>query len=273
MKGEVRIINAETPGLLQYLKNVWQYRSMIRVLAIRDIKIQYSQTVLGIFWAFLQPSVAVLIYSVFFYIVLGIRTDPVPYPIFVIPGILCWFHFTRIIYEIGNVLNEHQDLIHRIQFPKLVLLVSKLISGMLDVLVTLFLFFVVISIFQYPVTIKVLAFPVFLVLNVVMGLSIAVWLSALTVKFRDLNHIIPYLVSFGIWVTPVFYPTTILPDKMESYLYANPIAGVLAGYRWTLLDYGHFSPLFFISIAIMIIVLILGVVYFIKTESKISDYI
>jgi len=143
----------------------------------------------------------------------------------------------------------------------------------LDVLVTLFLFFVVISIFQYPVTIKVLAFPVFLVLNVVMGLSIAVWLSALTVKFRDLNHIIPYLVSFGIWVTPVFYPTTILPDKMESYLYANPIAGVLAGYRWTLLDYGHFTPLFFISIAIMIIVLILGVVYFIKTESKISDYI
>ena len=95
MKGEVRIINAETPGLLQYLKNVWQYRSMIRVLAIRDIKIQYSQTVLGIFWAFLQPSVAVLIYSVFFYIVLGIRTDPVPYPIFVIPGILCWFHFTH----------------------------------------------------------------------------------------------------------------------------------------------------------------------------------
>ena len=270
---ESRLINSRPYGFREYFIRLWKYRSMIMLLAGRNIKIQYSQTLFGTLWVFLQPLVAVFIYSVFFYKILGISTDPVPYPVFVIPGILLWFHFSSIVSDVGGSLQEQQDLIRKVDFPRLIILLAKVISGLLSVFVTVVLFFAILFIFDHPLTSQVLFFPLFLLLNILMGLSIAIWLAALTIRYRDLHHFVPYLVSFGIWVTPVFYPTTVLPEDLTGLIYFNPLAGILAGYRWSLLDYQQVPLQAFMGIAVMLPVLLLGIRYFIRTEHEIADYV
>ena len=156
-----RIITAESIGFVEYLKRIWQYRSLIRVLAIRDIKIRYSQTLLGIFWSVLQPLVAIFIYTVFFYYVLDINTGEVPYPLFVLPGIIGWFQFTNIINAGGMALHNNPDLIRKIDFPKLVLPLSKVVSGLLEVIITLGLMLILMLAYGYPPSFKLLLVPFF----------------------------------------------------------------------------------------------------------------
>lgn len=270
---EQRIITADSTGFFEYLRRIWQYRSLIRVLAVRDLKIRYSQTLLGIFWSVLQPLVAIFIYTVFFYYVLDINTGEVPYPLFVLPGIIGWFQFTNIINAGGMALHNNPDLIRKIDFPKLVLPLSKVFSGLLEVFITLGLMLVLMLVYGYMPSLKLLFVPFFIALNVLIGLSVAIWLAALTIKYRDFHHIIPYLVSFGIWVTPVFYPTTILPSGAEKYMFLNPVADVIAGLRWSLvggefLDWHHF-----LSFIPVLTLFILGYRYFYKVERTIVDHV
>lgn len=268
-----RIITAESIGFVEYLKRIWQYRSLIRVLAIRDIKIRYSQTLLGVFWSVLQPLVAIFIYTVFFYYVLEINTGEVPYPLFVLPGIIGWFQFTNIINASGMALHNNPDLIRKIDFPKLVLPLSKVVSGLLEVVITLGLMLILMLAYGYPPSFKLALVPFFIALNVITGLAVAIWLAALTIKYRDFHHIIPYLVSFGIWITPVFYPTTILPAGAEKYMFLNPVADVIAGLRWCLIDGTFLEWYHFISFVPVTILFAFGYRYFYKVERTIVDHV
>lgn len=270
---EQRIIIADDIGFFQYVKRVWKYRSLIRILAIRDIKIRYSQTSLGILWSVLQPLVAIFIYTVFFYYVLGINTGDVPYPLFVLPGIIAWFQFTNIVNSGGMSLHNNPDLIRKIEFPKMVLPFAKVVSGMLEVGITLILMILIMLFYGVFPSYKILFIPFFIGLNVIIGLSIGIWLAALTVRYRDFHHIIPYLISFGIWVTPVFYPTTILPAGAEKYIFLNPVANVIAGLRWCLIDGTALSSNQFFSFIPVVLLLIGGYHYFYKVEKTIVDHV
>ncbi len=269
----VKKINAYRLSFAQYLGQIWKYRALIRIFVIRDFKVQYAQTFLGFFWAIAQPLVAIFIYSVFFYKILGIQTGTIPYPLFVLPGVLGWFNFTKVINESGSVLINNRDIIRKIEFPKFLLLIAKAIVSLTDVAVT-FLLLVVLMIF-YGVEFKatILLFPFILMLAQIAGLSVATWLSALTIRFRDFFHIIPYLVSFGICVTPVFYPTTILPQSLEYVLYFNPVAAIIALYRWCILGFGTPSVYYAFSAVPVLILFFTGLKYFIKIEDEIVDYI
>lgn len=268
-----RIITSGKISIRAYLMNVWRSRTMIWVLARRDIRIKYAQTVLGISWAVIQPLVAILIYTVFFYMILNIRTGDVPYPLFVLPGIMAWFHFTRMIDDAGTSLQSNQELIRKVDFPKLMLPISKLFSSLIDVGITLFLFFILMLIYDQPITWRVLMFPAILFMNILAAFSIALWLSSLTIKYRDFHHIIPFLISFGIWITPVFYPTTIVPPNLEKYMYFNPITGILAGYRWSLLNMNLPDWHYLFGYVPILIILIGGIFYFLKIERDIVDHI
>jgi lipopolysaccharide transport system permease protein len=147
------------------------------------------------------------------------------------------------------------------------------VSGLLEVAISLVLFAVVALVFKLKVTAAILAFPLFLFLNIVVGLSIAIWLSTLTIRFKDLQHIIPYFINFGIWITPVFYPSTIVPEKYASVLYFNPIAGVLDGYRWALLGTELPSLNFAYSILFSILLFLAGLLVFVRKEPEIADFI
>ncbi|MCB9186652.1 MAG: ABC transporter permease [Flavobacteriales bacterium] len=267
------VITSEQSGFFDYVKRVWQYRALIRVLAKRDIKIRYSQTALGILWSVLQPLIAIAIYTVFFYYILGVSSGKVPYPLFVLPGIIGWFQFTHIINAGGMSLLNNPDLIRRIDFPKLVLPLSQVLSGLLEVLITLGLMLILMAAYGYTPSLRIAFVPLFIMLNALAGLSISLWLSALTIKYRDFHHVIPYLISFGIWITPVFYPTTILPDSAEQYMFLNPVAVVIAGLRWCLVEgvapaWYHFAG--FIPVMALFA---LGYRYFYSVEQTIVDHV
>ena len=269
----IKRISGDPITIGKYLSDLWQYRSLIWVLALRDIKIQYSQTALGVVWAILQPLIAVLLYSLFFYKVLHIDTGGVPYPLFIIPGIMVWFHFTKIIYDVSSTMQENQDLIKKVNFPRLALPISKVLSGLLNVFITLAIFFIAALWFQHPIGIQILLLPFFLLLNMLLGLTVSIWLINLTIKQRDMNHFIPYIVSFGIWVTPVFYPTSILPDSIKPFAALNPLTGILAGYRYCLIGNETVLLQYWPSIIVMLLLLVAGVVVFIRTEHLIVDHI
>ena len=152
-------------------------------------------------------------------------------------------------------------------------ILSKLVSGLLEVVISLALFALVAIAFKLDVSARIMAFPVFLLLNMIVGTSIAIWLATLTIRFKDLQHIIPYLVNFGIWITPVFYPSTIVPDKYSSFLYLNPIAGVLEGYRWSLLGTEFPAWQYVYSISFCLAFLAAGLIVFVRKEPEIADFI
>jgi lipopolysaccharide transport system permease protein len=270
---EQRIITANDISFAKYVMRVWEYRSLIRVLAKRDLKIRYSQTLFGMLWAVIQPLVAIFIYTIFFYYLLGIQTGTLPYPLFVLPGIIGWFHFSNIINGAGISLQTNPDLIRKVEFPKLVLPLSMIVSGLLEVAITFLLMILLMLIYGYAPTWKIVLLPFFVLINILSGLSIAVWLAALTIRYRDFHHIVPYLVSFGIWLTPVFYPATILPAGSDTYLYLNPVAFVIAGYRWCIFDYAPVSVYYLLGFIPIIILTFTGFKYFYKVEKTIADYV
>ena len=216
---------------------------------------------------------AVLIYSLFFYKVLGIKTGDVPYPVFVLPGVLGWFNFTKVINECGSALISNRDLIRKVEFPKFALLIAKTITSLVDVAITFGLLLVLMVIYGVPFKASILLFPFILLSAQLAGLSIAIWLSALTIRFRDFFHIIPYLASFGIWITPVFYPTTILPKAFEYILFFNPIAGIISLYRWSILGMDFPSLYYCFGSIPVVLFFVTGLNYFIKIEDDIVDYI
>jgi lipopolysaccharide transport system permease protein len=268
-----RVITAEPIGTVEYVKRVWDYRSLLRLLAVRDIKIRYSQTLLGVFWSVLQPMVAVVIYTVFFYHVLGVSTGDTPYPVFVLPGIIVWFQFTNIIGTAGTSLMSSPDLIRKVEFPKLVLPLSKVLAGLLEVGITVALMFVIMMYYGVDFSLRIILLPLFMLMNALSGLSIAIWLAALTIRYRDLHHIIPYLISFGIWITPVFYPTTILPPSIEDMMYFNPVAMTIALMRWCVFGLPLPSWYLFVGFVPLIFLLATGWLYFVRVERTIVDHV
>jgi len=245
---------------------------MIIALTTRDLKVRYAQTFLGVAWAVIQPLCGLLIFTIFFTQLIELDT-PLPYPLIALSGMAAWYFFSNIIQSTSLSLVESQSLIKKVYFPRLILLISKIIPGLIDLVISVFLLLGLMVIFGITPQVEILCFPVFVLLTIVLGLSISVWLSALSLRYRDFHHVIPYALNYGIWLTPVFFPTTIIPDEYSWLLFLNPMAAVIAGFRWSLI--GDVFPAweYWISFIPILILLISGLHYFRKNEYKISDYI
>ena len=271
---ETRIIEAKAENTLAYLKRVWDFRNLILTMARRDLKAQYAQTILGLFWSVIQPLTGLLVFTLFFDLMIdvGDKID-YPYPLFAFSGMLSWYYFTYLIAHAGTAVQNSRDLINKIYFPKLVLPLSKVIVGGVEFLISLGLLVLLMLFEGHLPNWQIVFLPFFVILNIIVGLSIGIWMSALTVRFRDFHHIIPYLVNFGIWLTPVFYPSTLFPEKLKFLIYINPMAGVIAGFRWTILGDTQPSPYFLISFIASIVLLISGLFFFREVEKTIADLI
>lgn len=268
---KVTVLTSEPLGMSSYLKKVWDYRSMIITLTVRDVKVKYAQTFLGILWAVLQPLVGVLVFTFFFTQLIQLDST-IPYPLIALSGIAAWYFFSSIIHSAGISLMQAQDLIKKVYFPRLVILISKILSGLIDLGITLCLLVILMFVFGVFPGIEILFVPVFIILTIVFGLSISLWLSALTLRYRDFHHIIPYLLNYGIWLTPVFFPVSIIPEKFNWLIYLNPMAAVIAGFRWSLLGDTLPDWQYWISFVPIVIILISGLDYFRRNEYKIADY-
>lgn len=267
-------INADqSKNIITYLTEIFRKYPLILQFVKRDLKIKYAQTALGLSWSFIQPLIGLVIFTYFFGRLLNIGTDGSPYPVFVYPGITAWYCFSYIVAYSSISLIESQNLIKKVYFPKLILPVSKSITALAEYSIWLIILIALLFIYDIPFTWRFFLFPVFIVLNILTGLSIGIWLSALTYRYRDLIHIIPYLVGFSIFITPVFYPTKIIPISMNYAFFLNPIAGVIHGYRWCLNSQIDFKMQYLSGFLIMLVFLFLSVHFFIRVEKKMADII
>lgn len=268
------IISAEQESFTAYSKKLWQYRAMMLALARRDLKAKYAQTLVGLLWSVLQPLLGLLIFSFFFEKVVRISDQiPYPYAIFAFSGMTCWYYFTQHLNHGGTALLQEQPLLKKIYFPRLLLPIAKAVTGLADYFISLVLLFVLLLWNGILPGEQILYLPFFILLNVLTALSVSIWLSALTIRYRDFHHLIPYLVSFGIWLTPVFYPVTLVPKQYHFLLYCNPMAAVIEGFRWSLLGFQTFDSYYWVGIFIACFLLSTGIFYFYKVEHRIIDFI
>ncbi len=267
-----RVIEARGTGLLTYLRRLKEYRSLIVVFARRDLKAQYAQSVLGILWAAIKPILALAIFTLFFgsFIDLSDKVE-VAYPLFAFSGMVSWYYFTFLIVQAGTSVTNAQHIITKIYFPKLILPLSKVLVGLVEFGISLILLFVLMLFLGHTPGWPILLLPLFLLLNVLVGLTVGIWLAALTTRYRDFSHLLPYLVNFLIWLTPVFYPTTIIPEQYAKFLYWNPMAGVIAGFRWSLLGDVQPDLRYLWGFLPVLLLFGLGLRYFIKVERAMPD--
>ncbi len=267
------IINANNNSLWLSLKQLFKHRRLILLFTIRDVCVKYSQTYLGVMWSLIQPVFGVVIFTYIFGKLLNVGTDGSPYPIFVLTGLAPWYYFSYIVAYSGVSLIESQHIIRKIYFPKLVLPLSKSLTGLIDFSIWTFLIILLMIFYGVIPTYKILFYPIFVLLTAISGLTIGIWLSALTYRKRDFMHIIPYLIGFSIFITPVFFPTLIIPEKYHYLVYANPMAGIIQGIRWCLLGQTDFSLKYLTGIIPMLIFFIGSLFYFSKVEQKIADQV
>lgn len=271
------LLSSKGEKLSQYLHKVYQFRALVITFARRDIKVQYAQTALGLLWSVLQPLTSLLIWTFFFDKLIDVDTGEVPYPLFAFTGMIAWYFFSHIFNHAGTALVNAQDLIRKIYFPRIILPLSKVLVGLVEFSISLALLFVMMYAMGKAPSARILYLPVFLFFNILTGLAFGIWLSALTIRYRDFQHIIPYLVNLGIWLTPVFYPTTLIPSQYSFFIYINPMAAVIAGYRWAL--FGHLgqvakiAPDYYYSVIPVVILLVTGFIYFRKSEATIADHL
>lgn len=258
-------------SLIQYLKKCLQYRSLLWALVKKDIKVKYAQTRLGLLLSFLQPIVGLILFTFFFGRLLHINSDGSPYPVFVFTGMIAWYYFSYIVAFTGVSLIESQYIIKKVYFPKLIIPISKAISGLMEFLIWLVVLIIIMIIFGITPTYRLLFFPLFLIMNMLAGLTIGIWLCALSYRKRDILHVVPYMVGLTIMVTPVFYPNHIIPEHVYFLTYFNPITGVIQGFRWCITGVEPYILSFIPGFLLTILLFISSIWYFKRVEYKMAE--
>lgn len=256
------------------LKDLWQYRELLYFMIWRDIKVRYKQTALGAAWAVLQPLLTMVVFTIFFGKLAKVPSDGIPYPIFNFCALLPWQLFARSFTESSNSLVTNQRLITKVYFPRLVIPLAAVLAGLVDFAIA---FLVLVGLmFYYGIFpgLALLALPLFLLLAIVTSLAASLWLSALNVKYRDIKYTLPFLVQFWLFASPVAYSSSLVPAPWRLLYGLNPMAGVIEGFRWSLLGKTEAVwPLVITSAVLVAGLLWGGLVYFRQMEKTFADVV
>ncbi len=253
---------------------LWRSRELVYFLVWRAIAIRYKQTVIGAAWAVIQPVATMLVFSVFFGRLVKVPSDGLPYPIFYFSALLPWTYFAGAVQNVTNSVVEQQHVITKVYFPRLLLPIAAVIPGLLDLAIGLVVFLPMLFFYNLNPGTPILMFPVFLLLALATALSVGLWLAALNSLYRDVRHIIPFLVQIWMFVSPVVYPASLVPVRWRWLYGLNPMAGVIEGFRWSLT--GHGQPptsLLAVSSGAVFVVLIGGLIFFRRMEGTIADVV
>lgn len=255
------------------LHELWNYRGLLYFLVWRDIKVRYKQTALGVAWAILQPLFTMLVFTIIFGRLAKIPSDGIPYPLFAYCGLLPWQLFARSMTDSASSLVSNQSLITKVYFPRLIIPLSGVLAGLVDFALAFTLLIGLMGFYGTAPTPNVVFLPLFLLMAVATALAIGLWLSALNVKYRDVRHTVPFLTQFSMFVTPIAYPSSLIPPKWQAVYGLNPMAGVVDGFRWSLLGSGAPGALFFVSAVVVIAGLVGGLYYFRRMEKSFADVV
>jgi lipopolysaccharide transport system permease protein len=267
-------IEAHRAWLALDLGELWAYRELLYFFVWRDIKVRYKQTVIGAAWAILQPVLTMLVFSLFFGKLARIPSQGLPYPIFYYCALLPWMYFSTAIQGATNIVVDQQRVITKIYFPRVVLPIASVLSGLLDFAISFGVFLVIMIYYRILPTAAVIWLPAFLILAVLTALGVGLWLSALNVLYRDIRYVVPFLVQFWMFASPVAYPSSLVPVKWRWLYGLNPMVGVIEGFRWALT--GHGQPpgiLLAASSAAVVLVVFSGLVYYRAVEGTMADVV
>jgi lipopolysaccharide transport system permease protein len=256
------------------LRELWEYRELLYFLTWRDIKIRYKQTALGAAWAILQPVLTMIVFSLFFGRLAKMPSDGIPYPIFSFAALVPWTLFVYGLTQSSNSLVSSQNLIRKVYFPRLVIPISTLFSGVADFLIALVVLLGMMAWYHIMPNLNIIWVPFFLLLTLVTSLGVGLWLSALNVEYRDVKYVVPFLTQFWMYATPIAYPSSLLHQPWRTLFGLNPMTGVVEGFRWGLLGtQTHPGPILIMSTGVALLMLVSGAFYFRRMERTFADLV
>ncbi len=269
------IIIAPKNSIAHYWKELWKYRELFFFLAVRDIKVQYKQTVIGILWAVVRPLLTMIVFTIVFGKIAKLPSDGVPYPILVFSGLLPWQLFATALQSSSNSVIGSSHIISKVYFPRIIIPSSAILTSLVDFLFSITILAGIMIFYGHFPGIKILLLPFFILPALFAALGAGLWLSSLIVKYRDFKYIIPFLLQFGLYISPVGFSSTIVPEKYQTLYFLNPMAGIIEGFRWVICGKSDFPYMegFAISILLTTILMVSGFWYFRKTEKSFADEI
>ena len=256
------------------LKELCEYRELLYFMAWRDIKVRYKQTVLGAAWAIIQPFFTMVVFSIFFGRLAKVPSDGLPYPIFAYAALVPWTFFANGLNQASNSLVGSANLIKKVYFPRLVVPISSVISGVVDFVLAFAVLLGMMLFYGILPTVKILWLPLFVLLIFVTALGVGFWLSALNVQFRDVRYTVPFLTQFWLFATPIAYPSSLLSEPWRTLYGINPMVGVVEGFRWALLGTDTApGPIIIVSTLAALTLLVGGAFYFKRMERTFADVV
>lgn len=259
----------------QYWKDLWQYRELFYFLAWRDILVRYKQTIVGIAWALIRPFLTMIVFSVVFGNLAKLPSEGVPYPILVFVAMLPWQFFASSLSESSNSLIANANLISKVYFPRLIVPTSAVIVSFVDFLVSGIILIGLMAWYNFVPSWQILTLPLFILIAFAAAIGAGLWLAALNVEYRDFRYIVPFIVQFGLYISPVGFSSQIIPEQWRLVYSLNPMVGVIDGFRWAILggETNIYLPGFVISVGIVALLVVSGIWYFRRMERTFADVI
>lgn len=256
------------------LREVWEYRELLYFLTWRDIKVRYKQTLLGASWAIIQPVCIMLVFSLFFGRLARMPSDGIPYPLFSFAALVPWTFFAYGLNQSSNSLVASANLIQKVYFPRLVIPLSSIFSGIVDFLLAFLVLLGMMSFYRFFPGIRLVWLPALLLLGLVTALGVGLWLAALNVRYRDVRYMVPFITQFWLFATPIAYPSSLLPEPWRTLYGLNPMVGVVEGFRWALLNTQKApAPMLAVSSLVALGILVGGAFYFGRMEQTFADVV
>jgi lipopolysaccharide transport system permease protein len=259
----------------QYWRDLWKYRELFYFLAWRDILVRYKQTTVGIAWALIRPFLSMIVFTVVFGSLAKLPSGGAPYPILVFAAMLPWQFFSNSLSECSNSLISNSNLISKVYFPRLIVPTSAVIVSFVDFMISGIILLGLMAWYNFVPDWRILTLPFFILIAFAAAIGAGLWLAALNVEFRDFRYVVPFIVQFGLYISPVGFSSDIVPEQWRLIYSLNPMVGVIDGFRWAILggNSNIYWPGFSLSVALVIFLLITGIWYFRKMEQTFADVI
>lgn len=263
------------------LGELWRYRELLLFLALKDIKIRYKQTILGIAWAIIQPLATMLAFTIFFGVLGGMAEripandagERIPYSVYALCALLPWQLFAVALTSSSGSIVNNRGLITKVYFPRLIVPMAPLLCGLVDCFFSCVVLGVLMACFGILPGWQIIFLPAFILLALATAMAVGVWLSALNALYRDVQYTLPFLVQFWLYLTPVAYPSSLVPGRWRLLYGLNPVAGAVDGFRWSLLGGDPPGPMLLVSVAAVVLLLVGGLLYFRRTEKVFADLV
>ncbi len=256
------------------LADIWHYRQLLRIFVWRDVKARYKQTAAGVTWVIIQPLIAMVVFSLFFGRWLGVSSGDIPYPIFTFCALVPWTYFVHALTVSSNSVVGQQSVITKVYFPRLLMPLSSVLGGLVDLFAALLVLIPLMMFYGFSPGWELVFLPLFVMLAMLTALSVGVWLAAINVRYRDINHAMPFVTQLWMFCTPVAYPLNVVPENLRPFYELNPMVAVVEGFRWSVAGQGELPlRMMTVSVCAMLVVLVAGLFWFRHEEVRFADVV